>query len=618
MPTRNRRRSFQPMLNSLEPRCLLSGMKATLTRTGLLRVVGTEAADVIQMTQRGPRLQIAAMKRSFAMNAIRRIHVVAGGGDDRIEINLAPARGRRARVPAVIIDGSAGVDAVSVKGARRVRRVDVDTVASLSPPGAGVPQSPTPAPVVAEPGPVITWTDGIGTLDYSAWTVPVVVDLRAGTAPGVADLTGIRRVIGGQADDTLLGSDEDDILIGGGGNDRIEGRGGNDQIQGNDGNDLLYGDAGDDLIDGGAGVDYLDGGAGNDVLRGGSENDILYGAAGNDRLYGEAGNDVIFTGDGENVAYGEDGNDLLVGGVGRDLLNGGAGKDFLFGLAGNDTVEGGDGNDFIDGGSGSDTLRGGAGNDVIEGGTGHDRIEGGDGDDLLFGSDGNDVIEAGSGVDLLVGGSGDDVLRGGAGTDIIFGGAGDDSLYGDSGRDLLLGGDGSDELRGGDHLDILDGGYGYDYIWGEGGDDIYLDDLIYVWGIPVYIGANSTYLSDPGINIPLDGHLLPSDSNVSSQIAPQTQLAPSSSNNLLNFNSISASTQGGDQVGSGLFYTALDHNIKYTTSSEYGLGHVALGGFAPTAAWVDPSMRPLYANMMSTITGHSLESALRTVANSGL
>jgi Ca2+-binding RTX toxin-like protein len=621
MSTRTARRAFRPSLNALESRHLLTGVTANLSRSGVLSVVGTEAADVIRLTQSGTRIRVEGASTSFVMKSVRQIRVDGRAGNDVIEVSLSPSRNARGKLPLVTIDGGSGMDAVRVRGVA-ARRVDVDTPESVWP-GLGAPVTVPPStvpPVVAPPapGPVVSWVNGVGTLDYSAWTTPVVVDLRAGTAPGVADTWGITRVIGGQADDTLLGSDGDDVLIGGGGNDWIEGRGGNDRIEGNDGVDLLFGGTGDDVIDGGAGVDFLDGGDGNDELRGGTENDILDGGAGDDRLWGGAGGDVIFTGDGLNTAFGEEGNDLLIGGSEADTLSGGAGTDFLFGLAGNDVIDAGDDNDFIDGGSGADTLRGGAGNDVIEGGTGNDRIEGGSGDDLLFGSDGDDVIEGGAGVDLLVGGAGRDVLRGGDQTDILFGGTGDDSLYGDAGSDLLLGGDGSDELRGGDGLDILDGGYDYDYIWGEGGDDIYIDDLVYLWGVPVYIGANTTYLSDPGFNIPLDGHLTIGNSYLASNIASQTTLAPTSSNNLLSLNSISPSTNGSDQGGAGLFYSALDYNIKYTTSTDYGLGHVALGGFAPTSAWVAPSMQPLYGKLMSRITGFSPERALQALSNSRL
>jgi len=74
----------------------------------------------------------------------------------------------------------------------------------------------------------------VNTLDYSAYTTAIVVDLLApedgkpGEAQGTKGVYNIHDVIGGSADDTLRGDDKNNLLMGGAGNDLIEGRGGDD------------------------------------------------------------------------------------------------------------------------------------------------------------------------------------------------------------------------------------------------------------------------------------------------------------------------------------------------------------------------------------------------------
>jgi Ca2+-binding RTX toxin-like protein len=73
---------------------------------------------------------------------------------------------------------------------------------------------------------------GRDTIDFSAYTSGVTVDLAAGLI-AVQDLEGsisnVEDIIGGQGDDKLTGNDEDNIIIGGGGKDIMRGGPGNDQ-----------------------------------------------------------------------------------------------------------------------------------------------------------------------------------------------------------------------------------------------------------------------------------------------------------------------------------------------------------------------------------------------------
>ena len=55
---------------------------------------------------------------------------------------------------------------------------------------------------------------GANTLDYSAWTAAVAVDLAAGTASGAAGVSNMRAVIGGSAGNTVAGDVEDNDFTG--------------------------------------------------------------------------------------------------------------------------------------------------------------------------------------------------------------------------------------------------------------------------------------------------------------------------------------------------------------------------------------------------------------------
>lgn len=255
--------------------------------------------------------------------------------------------------------------------------------------------------------------EGVDTVDYSADTAGVTVDLSAGEAEGddsgYDELISIENVIGGSGNDVLIGDDRDNILVGGAGNDRLFGGAGND---------ILIGGEGDDHIDGGEGFDTLDvSGATGPVSVDFTTGRVSGAGIGTDTFVNI-----------EKLRFGS-GDDVVVGGNGDEALDGGAGNDTLKGGAGNDTLWGGEGNDDLDGGSGDDVIYGGAGSDAIKGGSGHDKIDGGEGDD---------VIEAGSGDDVILGGSGNDLIDGGSGNDRIEGGAGDDTLSGGSGHDVFV------------------------------------------------------------------------------------------------------------------------------------------------------------------------------------
>jgi Ca2+-binding RTX toxin-like protein len=102
---------------------------------------------------------------------------------------------------------------------------------------------------------------GVDTLDYSAWTAAVSVDLAASSASAVGgSVFNIENVVGGRGSDVLLGGVGANQLNGGGGNDLILGRAGNDVLFGGAGYDILIGNTGGDRLFGGDGEDILIGG----------------------------------------------------------------------------------------------------------------------------------------------------------------------------------------------------------------------------------------------------------------------------------------------------------------------------------------------------------------------
>jgi RHS repeat-associated protein len=112
---------------------------------------------------------------------------------------------------------------------------------------------------------------GTNTLDYSALTTDVTVNLATGTATGVGGtVTNIQNVTGGQGNDNLTGNGVDNVLIGGNGTNTLTAGSGNDILIGGAGINVLMGGAGRDLLIGGSGSDQLTAGSGDAILIGGS------------------------------------------------------------------------------------------------------------------------------------------------------------------------------------------------------------------------------------------------------------------------------------------------------------------------------------------------------------
>jgi Ca2+-binding RTX toxin-like protein len=351
---------------------------------------------------------------------------------------------------------------------------------------------------------------GTDTVDYSAFSGGVQVNLTTGTATGAGSdtLATFENIVGGSGNDTLTGDGSANTFTPGAGNDRIHGAGGTDTLD-------LSGSPNPVTVDSAAGTTTGDG---SDRFN--NIEDIVGSSASTDTLdfSGETAAVTVDLGAGtisgsssglttesgfENV-MGSPQDDTITGDGGPNNLSGAAGNDTITGAAGNDTVIGGPGNDTITGGTGNDTVIGGFGDDMITGGTGNDLIKPGAGTDSVIGgggfdtvsyagatakvsidlslgtvssSEGDDTLSAIGGAvgspfadtingdgsnNLLVGGLGNDTIRGGLGDDTVNGGKGDDTLIGGSGDDLIRGGPGNDDLFGGIGTDIGFGGSGSD------------------------------------------------------------------------------------------------------------------------------------------------------------
>jgi len=232
-------------------------------------------------------------------------------------------------------------------------------------------------------------TDGIkntNTLDYSAYTTGITVNLVTGTAHGTSSISNIDNVSGGDGDDTLTGDS------------------GNNLLMGNGGNDLLVGNAGDDHLFGGLGVDRLS--YAND------DNKVVVNLTTSIATDGFAGTDILSE---IEVVEGSAFNDILVGDANANRLIGGAGDDILIGAGGDDSLEGGTGLDTASYQSDISAVTASLATGMATDGTGNtdtfseiENLQGSDYDDKLTG-DANDNV--------LTGGDGDDILKGLAGAD---------------------------------------------------------------------------------------------------------------------------------------------------------------------------------------------------------
>ncbi|MCX8155585.1 MAG: hypothetical protein N3J91_03895 [Verrucomicrobiae bacterium] len=383
---------------------------------------------------------------------------------------------------------------------------------------------------------VVIGGGGTDTLDFSAFNVPVTVNLGL--------LMAIQNVAAGELQLFFRAQDLEN-LIGGAGADTLTGNSLDNEITGGPGADTLAGGGGIDTLVETADADMV---LTNSTLTIGTTVDSHSGFA-RARLIGGAGNNTLDASaySGAATLIGLGGDDILIGGSGRDTLIGGAGNDLLRGRGGDDTyvfdvdeVLGQDTVDELPGPGGgldlldfSPTTTTGVRVNlsqttpqlvhatnltlVLTSGLSVEYVRGGDGDDRLIGNALDNIFWGGLGADEFIGngGSVDGVyevrdadfevtdaqmrigteinlmtginwvyLTGGAGNNILNATAfsGMAWLYGLDGDDTLYGGSGDDRLFGGAGNDVLRGNGGDDYLAGGAGNDVYWFDLSFNQG----------------------------------------------------------------------------------------------------------------------------------------
>ena len=241
---------------------------------------------------------------------------------------------------------------------------------------------------------IIDGHTGTDTLDYTAYTSSVTVDLLNNSATGTDSVSNIEYLIGGSGNDSLTGDDGDNTIIGGFGNDELDGGDGVDTVDYSGASVAVVVDLSTGTSSGGGGDDQLSDIENviatdfNDTLTSDTFDNQLVGGLGddtyrfidnwsNDRIIDIDGDDTIdYTPATENVAFDlaasliTDTDDItdysgsiietLIGGAGDDIfkltsahtydLQGGLGDD-TFTFSGTASLTG-----TIDGQGGTDDL----------------------------------------------------------------------------------------------------------------------------------------------------------------------------------------------------------------------------------------------------------------------
>jgi Ca2+-binding RTX toxin-like protein len=219
-----------------------------------LTASGSSANEVVELSAAGDRFRLTRDVDGVVLDAgdLESVSFFSFGGSDTVTVNdLTGTAVDRLDVSlfdfgvpggnddAVIVNGTAGDDAITASSAFGLVKVG-GLAAELT----------------------ITGTDAAGdTLSVNGLGGDDAIDFT-GLEPTEMRVLGD----GGAGDDVLLGGDGDDILSGGDGDDVIFAGSGDNVAFGGAGDDVLRGEEGDDVLDGGDGDDILIGNAGDDVL----------------------------------------------------------------------------------------------------------------------------------------------------------------------------------------------------------------------------------------------------------------------------------------------------------------------------------------------------------------
>jgi Ca2+-binding RTX toxin-like protein len=325
--------------------------------------------------------------------------------------------------------------------------------------------------------------EGSDTLDYSAYTTAVTVNLAVGTATGTTGVANIENVIGGSGNDSLTGDGHANRLAGGPGTNTLTGGAGDDTYVLTPGSTNiiveLAGEGSDTLdysawtagiavdlrttaapgTNGIANIENLTGGWGNDTLTGNAYANRLAGGPGTNILTGGAGDDTYV------LTPGSTNTIIELAGEGSDTLDYSA---FTTGVTVNLSTKTAPGTAPASNMENIENVIGGAGDDTLIGDGRANRLTGGPGNDTLIGGGGDDVyiLTPDGGADTITeldGGGLDTILGPDVATDWIITGPNSGVITGGTtfvGIEYLVGGNADDNLssRRGGNLRRVEGG----------------------------------------------------------------------------------------------------------------------------------------------------------------
>jgi len=235
------RRSNKVLLEPLEPRLLLSAdlaFQATGAVNNLtLQMQNVQGVDTLQVVDTAYPTNVLASQALADTSAV----VITGGTEgDKLTIDFT----NPFSTPVSFTDTSAsGQDTLGITGGDRTWNITGSNGGTSSGTATGTVtftgiENLSGGPNnndtfvfssgASESGVIDGGSGGTDTLDYSALTSPVSVNLGAGTATATAGVINIENIFGGSANDLITGDANANILTGGGGNDTLAGGAGND------------------------------------------------------------------------------------------------------------------------------------------------------------------------------------------------------------------------------------------------------------------------------------------------------------------------------------------------------------------------------------------------------
>jgi Ca2+-binding RTX toxin-like protein len=427
----------------------------------LATVIGGTGADTIEAAAFNAALTINAGEGAdfITGSATHANRIDAGGGNDSITLAHAAAIGRST------VSGGAGTDTLSIADATTLvdaNLANVTGVEVLRAAASGDSSLTVGTNAQASGIRTIIGGDANDTLNAAAYTVGMTLNGGAGNDSLVVSsgaMLGQSSVVGGAGTDTLsfavdalsvTDADFDDVssielLKTANGNNRLV-LGANAQAAGLQ---TLLGGSGNDTLNASAFTTglTLDGGTGNNSLLGGTGNDYYIINSSNDVVVDAGGIDTYDT-KATNTTLASNIENLVFSGTGDATLTGNASANSLLGNTESQTLVGAGGDDTLDGGAGADSLYGGAGNNlyVID-----------DAGDVIANEIGgmDSVLSQLENYTLAA-----DIENLALGTGIVSG----------TGNAL------ANTLTGNSLGNILDGGVGIDSLVGGAGDDAYVVD----------------------------------------------------------------------------------------------------------------------------------------------